>query len=124
MDQEAVSSLGRPAILAAIRTHRPCFPSRHWDHVSPEARRLVSALMARQPCQRATAEAALQHPWLLQQLGQGQGQQGQQGQPVRQQPACLAQLQRDSLRGPAATAGLEGPIALAAASALQVLPVA
>ncbi|KAA0185305.1 hypothetical protein HAZT_HAZT005216 [Hyalella azteca] len=41
------------------------FPSPYWDHVSPQPRHLIAAMVLVDPATRFTAEQVLQHPWLL-----------------------------------------------------------
>jgi serine/threonine protein kinase len=93
LDAASVSSITKPDLLAAIRTHLPSFPSRQWSHISPAAQHLIKAMLHRDPKERITATQALKHPWLhgvAQQ--QEQQQQQEQEQLLLQLPASPSKL--------------------------------
>jgi len=40
------------------------FPDDEWDHISEEAKHLISAMLTVEPTNRLNIEAALAHPWM------------------------------------------------------------
>jgi calcium-dependent protein kinase len=51
-------------VLAKVRKGNLAFIDREWRHISMDARDLVEQLMRRNPRERITAEAALNHDWI------------------------------------------------------------
>jgi serine/threonine protein kinase len=47
---------------------QPRFPSRRFEHVEPEILHFIKQLLDRDPERRPTAEEAMQHPWIEQNL--------------------------------------------------------
>jgi len=41
------------------------YPDDEWEHISEDAKGLISAMLTVEPSQRLTIEGALSHPWLL-----------------------------------------------------------
>lgn len=41
------------------------FNPKFWDGISPDAKKLIRGLLTRDPDQRLTVDAALQHPWMI-----------------------------------------------------------
>lgn len=41
------------------------FPSKDWDHISDEAKDLISKLLVKEASRRLSAEMVLEHPWIL-----------------------------------------------------------
>jgi MAP kinase interacting serine/threonine kinase len=41
------------------------FPSKDWDHISDEAKDLISKLLVKEASRRLSAENVLEHPWIL-----------------------------------------------------------
>ena len=54
-----------PALFDQILKGRYDFPSPWWDHISPDGKAIVEALLTLDPKKRLTAENALKHPWML-----------------------------------------------------------
>jgi len=52
------------AVLDSVKRAQLAFDKKEWKSVSPEAKQMLRALLQRDPCSRATASDALQHPWI------------------------------------------------------------
>jgi len=51
-------------LFEKIKTAEYSFPSPEWDHVSDDAKDLISKLLVVDPEKRLTAEEILEHPWM------------------------------------------------------------
>ena len=58
-----------PMLLKLIIIGHYVFPSPYWDTISKEAMDFVSTLLVRDPSKRATAQQALEHPWIKRHAG-------------------------------------------------------
>ena len=56
-------------IFESVKIGRFDFPSPEWDDISQSAKDFVIALLKKNPKDRPTAATALQHTWLVEQLG-------------------------------------------------------
>lgn len=54
-----------PEIFEVIQNAEYEFPSPDWDRISSNAKDFVKRCLIVDPSKRITAEAALQHPWLM-----------------------------------------------------------
>jgi len=52
-------------ILNAIRVGKFSFPANMWEHVSKDAKALITSLLKKNPAERPSARECLQNPWLL-----------------------------------------------------------
>lgn len=53
-----------PILFKLIITGEYCFPSPYWDDISDEAKDFIQCLLVTDPSCRATAQQALQHPFI------------------------------------------------------------
>lgn len=59
-------------LFTSIQEGRYSFPEKDWEHISPEAKDLISQLLVREAARRRSAEKVLQHPWLTKNIRRDQ----------------------------------------------------
>lgn len=63
MNVQQMAQLGARDVQEGIMHGVVLFPTEPWSNIHPGVQDLICAMLNRDPSQRITAEAALQHPW-------------------------------------------------------------